>query len=164
VKRTPLLAAALALAAAPGVHAAPPEQPAIVATAQLVSAFEKICLDHVRDPQARAAAAQAAPWNMKPVSGEDGLYFGQSMKLHLVEADAQCAVTARIDAAATVESVATAAGELLPRESAQPGDAGTLLWSANDQGGATIGVGLLVSNKSGMNLATFNVQKLGQTK
>ncbi|MEG3147008.1 hypothetical protein U1839_20345 [Sphingomonas sp. RT2P30] len=152
------------MAAVQGVHAAPPEQPAIVETARLVAAFEQICLDHVRDPQARAAAAQAAPWNMKPTPGEVGLFFGQSMKLHIVEADSRCALTARIDATASLESVATAAAALLPRDAAQPGSPDTLLWAANDPAGAKIGVGLKVSNQSGMNLATFNVQKLGQSQ
>jgi hypothetical protein len=149
-----------ALAAVQGAHAAPSEQPAIVETARLVAAFEKICLDHVRDPQARAAAAQAAPWNMKPAPGEAGLFFGQSMKLHIVETDARCALTARLDAAASLES-ATAAASLLPRNAAQPGEPDTLLWAADDQTGAKIGVGLKVSNSLGMNLATFNVQTLG---
>lgn len=158
----PLLSgASLAMAGVPGAHAAPPEPPAVVATERLVSAFEKICLDHVRDPQARAAAAQAAPWNMKPVAGEAGLFFGQSMKLHIVETDSRCALTARIDPTASLESVATAAASLLPRDAAQPGDPDTLLWAADDQTGAKIGVGLKVSNSSGMNLATFNVQILG---
>jgi hypothetical protein len=161
----PLLSgASLALAAVQGAHAAPSEPPAIVATERLVTAFEKICLDHVRDPETRAAAAQGAPWNMKPAPGEVGLFFGQSMKLHIVETDSQCALTARIDATASLDSVATAAASLLPRDAAQPGSSDTLLWAADDQTGAKIGVGLKVSNQSGMNLATFNVQKLGQSQ
>ena len=87
------------------------------------------------------------------------------MQLHLVDADAQCALTARIDGATSMETVAAAASSLLPREAAQAGsEPGTLLWAANDQNGTKIGVGLKVSNQSGMNLATFNVQKLGQTQ
>jgi hypothetical protein len=149
------------MAAAQGAHAAPPEQLAIVETARLVAAFEKICLDHVRDPQARAAAARAAPWNMKPAPGDAGLFYGQSMKLHIVETDSRCALTARLDATASLESVATAADALLPRDAAQPGAPDTLLWTADDQTGARIGIGLKVSNQSGTNLATFNVQKFG---
>jgi hypothetical protein len=135
---------------------------------QLVAPFKAICLDHLGDNAAQAAAAQAAPWNYTPAKHRDGStdtqrYVSGTIDISIGGADGVCAVTSVMEASVDLAKAGAALRASLPLGPGEASDTGdSLAWKIQtNDAKRDYGIGLMVSTRYGRPLGTLLVQNMG---
>jgi hypothetical protein len=131
---------------------------------QLLAAFQAICLDHLGDADAQAAAARSSPWNFAPddpaESGE-AVYRSEFGLVGIVPATHFCALSSemapQVDLASFQRSLGASLG-LPPGTPLEEPHSVYWLFTVGGNDDEYV-LGLKVSAQSGRNLATLTIQK-----
>jgi hypothetical protein len=155
-----LCAAALASCPAPAMAA----DAGAAGAPELAAAFRAICLDHLGNARAQAAAALAAPWTFSPEgrTADDEARFRSALgALSIREAAGFCALTGEVDPRLDVAAFQAAMRTSLPFSPGQPMESpDSVYWLiAADGGGDQYVIALMVSSQTGTNLATLTHRK-----
>ena len=161
-----LLIACLALGSLSLPGQAVASGPAKIDTAQLITAFTAICLDHIADSPAQTAAGTAAPWLLVQDGAPDnGLTFYRSdtLAMGIRSGDGQsCGVTANVPLAQDLATVSTLVGTTLGLGEGQADpDNNSHYWMIQAEADSQrFAIAIKVSGVSGENVATLLLQKL----
>jgi hypothetical protein len=129
-----------------------------------VSAFRAICLDHIGDLGAQAAAARAEPWRFHAdgAVGEAVTHYRSALGMLGIGASARsCALTGEIDPGIDLSRFSAVMTASLGTDDGTPLDeADSVYWLiAPDHRNEQYVLALKVSRQTGRNLATLWVQK-----
>lgn len=139
------------------------QTPALATESRLIAAFTTICLEHMGDAAAQAAAAAAAPWSFAadgPATDAGAIgYRSGSTRLGIGERTGLCTLTGELEPRATLASVRSAMTAAIGTDEGQPLAADSRYWLIADARDQEHVLALKVSNATGQNLATLWIQR-----
>ena len=130
----------------------------------VLEAFAEVCLDNLGDAGRQVSAAQDK-FGAKPASGgqvEGEVLKSESFGFNVIDGGSTCGATSSVDGSVTFESMTSLVGEALggmtPNGYISSDVAYWLIAPENIEGNFSIS--LLVSSKSGQNLATLMISRV----